>query len=205
LHDAAPHPLVHVLVSGYADDVAGGRQRCGCTITLIEAPGLRILVDTGDPVQHDVLVAALAQRGVAPSTIDWVINTHGHLDHVGNNNLFLHATFVLDTDLARAGEYWSHDFTAPLHVTGEPGRSIHVIATPGHSDHDRTVLVETEFGVVAIAGDLFEHGTDDADGSWQRWSRNPAQQRLSRDLVRGLADLIVPGHGPAFPSGREAP
>lgn len=47
-----------------------------------------VLVDTGMPHDAHQLVAALAQRGINPSDIRHVINTHFHLDHVLNNSLF---------------------------------------------------------------------------------------------------------------------
>lgn len=70
--------------------------------------------------------------------------------------------------------------------------------TPGHTEHDLSVIVETAEGTVAIVGDPFEHEGDDLDGSWRKWSRKPLEQQASRELVRSLANAIVPGHGGQF-------
>ncbi|HTV55769.1 MAG TPA: MBL fold metallo-hydrolase [Terriglobia bacterium] len=48
----------------------------------------RILVDTGMPHDAHRVVTALQQRGLNPSQIRCVVNTHFHLDHVSNNCLF---------------------------------------------------------------------------------------------------------------------
>lgn len=47
-----------------------------------------IVVDTGMPHEAHLLLEALERRGLAPSDIHHVINTHFHIDHVMNNVLF---------------------------------------------------------------------------------------------------------------------
>ena len=192
---------VDVLVAGYVEPTRAGRVRTSATITLLRGEPM-ILVDTGDAWQRHELLDALAVREVDPHEIQWVINTHGHLDHVGNNNLFPHATFVLDGDVARHGEYWTHDFTAgSMLIEGEPGSvPVAVVATPGHTNHCVSVVVTTAEGVVAVTGDLFEHPGDSRDDAWQKWSRDPERQKVSRDLMLATAKFIVPGHGPMFPA-----
>lgn len=196
------HDVV-ILVRGYVEESLAGRQRAAGTVTLVRGEP-NVVVDTGDPWQRNEILDALASHDLDPADIQVVVNTHGHLDHVGNNNLFPHATFLLDSDVARHGEYWTHDFVrGPFLI--EPigaGEPIAVIATPGHTDHDRTVMVRTGRGLVAIAGDLFEYEHDDRDGSWRRWSRDPERQLASRTTVLEIADFVVPGHGDIFPSVR---
>ena len=188
-----------MLVPGFVGPMEHEGFPTGGTVSLITGDP-HVIVDTGDVSQRERIVGALARLRVAPDRIGWVINTHGHLDHVGNNNLFPGATFVLAGDVARHGKYGVHDFAAgPLSIgAGADDDAITVLLTPGHTDHDLTVLVTTPDGVVAIAGDLFEHAEDDHDGSWQRWSQDVARQRQSRDRVRSLAAQIVPGHGDRF-------
>jgi glyoxylase-like metal-dependent hydrolase (beta-lactamase superfamily II) len=48
----------------------------------------RLVVDTGMPHEEHLLLSALQQRGLTPSDIHAVINTHFHIDHVLNNSLF---------------------------------------------------------------------------------------------------------------------
>jgi glyoxylase-like metal-dependent hydrolase (beta-lactamase superfamily II) len=188
-----------VLVRGFVDAVKDGRQRAGGTVTLI-AGDPAVIVDTGAPEQRQEILDALAARGVDPASIAWVVNTHGHLDHIGNNNLFLNATFVLDADLARDGEYWTHGFRKhPLEIaSSNGGQPIVVMLTAGHTDHDLTVIVETASGTVAIVGDLFEYEGDWNDNAWRAWSKDPVRQQESRAAVMAIADHIIPGHGDRF-------
>jgi glyoxylase-like metal-dependent hydrolase (beta-lactamase superfamily II) len=48
----------------------------------------RILVDTGMPHDAHQVLTVLRQRGLNPSQIRCIVNTHFHIDHVSNNCLF---------------------------------------------------------------------------------------------------------------------
>ena len=149
------HEVV-VLVQGYVDEISVGRYRAGGTVTLVKGEP-NMIVDTGDAWQRHEILDALAALNIDPTNIHYVVNTHGHLDHIGNNSLFSHATFILDSDVSRHAEYWMHDFAAgPLLVDSTDGSPpITVVATPGHADHDLSVIVATDIGTVAVVGDLF--------------------------------------------------
>jgi glyoxylase-like metal-dependent hydrolase (beta-lactamase superfamily II) len=64
----------------------------GATSTLLSDGRHHLLVDTGLPHEAHQLVAALKDRGLGPSDIQIVINTHFHVDHVLNNCLFPSST-----------------------------------------------------------------------------------------------------------------
>lgn len=80
-----------------------------------------------------------------------------------------------------------------------------VIPTPGHTNHDVSVIIhETRYGVVAITGDLFEKEDDlERDDYWLQYSENSDLQRESREKVLAIADFIVPGHGKMFKNTRK--
>ena len=63
----------------------------GATSALLSKDGYHIIVDTG--MQHEAprLVEALEERGLRPSEIQFLINTHLHIDHVLNNSIFPNA------------------------------------------------------------------------------------------------------------------
>jgi glyoxylase-like metal-dependent hydrolase (beta-lactamase superfamily II) len=60
----------------------------GATCTLLSQGHHHILVDSGMPHEAHRLLEALEKRGLHPSDIRMVINTHFHIDHVLNNCLF---------------------------------------------------------------------------------------------------------------------
>jgi len=185
---------VHVLIRGLAEWAGPGKQRAWGTVTLITREN-NIVVDTGIPLQKDELIQRLEEHNLAPADIDFVVITHGHSDHIGNNNLFPEATFILDTDVSRGDEMRVHDFHADAFLIE---KTVAVVSTPGHTDHDLSVVVETESGTCVIAGDIFEKDKDWDDKSWEPWSKHKDNQTKSRERILRIADFIVPGHGDAF-------
>ena len=67
---------IHVIDSGY------GRTRLAA-IHLIVDSGRVAVVDTGNNASVPTVLAALAELGLAPDQVDWVLLTHIHLDHAG--------------------------------------------------------------------------------------------------------------------------
>jgi len=60
----------------------------GATTCLLTLDSRHVLVDTGSWHEDSLLAEALARRGLHPTDINIVINTHFHIDHVMNNCLF---------------------------------------------------------------------------------------------------------------------
>jgi glyoxylase-like metal-dependent hydrolase (beta-lactamase superfamily II) len=60
----------------------------GATCTLLSHGKHHIIVDTGMPHEAHRLLQELEKRGIHPSEIRMVVNTHFHVDHVLNNCLF---------------------------------------------------------------------------------------------------------------------
>lgn len=182
-----------------------------CTCTLIKSHDCNIIVDTMTPWDGDLLLKRLQEHRLAPDDISWVVSTHGHSDHLGNNNLFLKARHIVGTNISQRNRYFIHDFTsAPFRLSD----TIEVLATPGHTlscvsllVRNCTVAPNADAGdipnapqTVAIVGDLFERAEDIADAAlWlDAGSEDPAAQRRNRARMATLADYIVPGHGPGF-------
>ena len=165
-----------------------------CTTTLITSGDRRILVDVPNAGEEEAMLAALSACGLKAEDIDTVVVTHFHPDHVGCLSLFTKAKFISAHTVWRGAKYTRWD-DEKLALTDD----VYVLKTPGHSEHDCSVLAETEAGVIAAVGDL--------------WVRSPSDPRIlvvadaekmkkSRARLIGLATQIIPGHGPMTPSSQ---
>lgn len=62
---------------------------CSDAAYLVVEQGRAAFVDTGTHTAVPRLLDALAQRGLTPDCVDWVILTHVHLDHAGGAGLLM--------------------------------------------------------------------------------------------------------------------
>ncbi|TMK93976.1 MAG: MBL fold metallo-hydrolase [Actinobacteria bacterium] len=99
-----------------------------------------------------------------PRDVACVINTHLHFDHCGGNRLFPGLPIYVQRREREAAR--EPDYTIPewvefeganyVELDGEaeivPG--VRVIPTPGHSPGHQSVLVDTDDGLVVVAGDV---------------------------------------------------
>ena len=164
-----------------------------------------VVVNPGYQTQGDMLLAALAARGIAPEDVGTALATHLHSDHVsalpqlGEVNLHAHEVELASAH-ARAGRGW-RDRATERPMAGSAGEvlpGVRWIHTPGHTDGHVAFLVETGDGIVAIAGD-----TPGPDPSWfasgtlpddhPRRDEHLAAFRAIRDSG---ARLLIPGHTP---------
>ncbi|XP_054287229.1 metallo-beta-lactamase domain-containing protein 1-like isoform X2 [Macrosteles quadrilineatus] len=100
---------VHVLYDGYSKMVSESEMEANGTCTLIKGR-LNLIVDTMTPWDKDVIVTALGKHGVNVNQIDYVISTHSHSDHTGNNNLFLKAKHIVGFSISYKHKYTIHPF-----------------------------------------------------------------------------------------------
>lgn len=178
-------PEVHVLIEGYY--TPGPPVRAVATTTLVTGDGWAWVVDPGSAPAEQI-VAALAQRQLAPADVDTLFLTHAHLDHTRHAGLFTRAR-VLDAWGWWEGDVWREfDGALPAGLT--------LLPTPGHSADLLTLLVHTGRGCVAICGDVFFHET--LLTAEDPFAEDAARLAISRQQVLARADAIIPGHGPLF-------
>ena len=169
---------------------------------------LKIVVDTLSPWDTNDLIAALRKHDISPEDVDYLICTHGHPDHVGNNNLFISekVTHIVGWSIYKKDIYYDHPFKDGQDYRIDANDLV-VMPTPGHTLDSISVKVATEIGTVVIAGDLFEKEEDLCDETiWKEaGSESESDQMLHRAKVLEMADFIVPGHGPMFKVNKSKP
>ena len=57
-------------------------------IYVVERDGKHIMIDSGNPGDEKIIEAYMFEAGIEPSSIDFLILTHGHLDHLGTAAYF---------------------------------------------------------------------------------------------------------------------
>lgn len=183
-------PRVHVLNPGYL----GGR--CSSSVSLIEADGAIIVVDPGMVSHRSAILDPLATLGYLPEDVTDVVISHHHPDHTINIALFPEAA-VHDHWATYRGDEWLS--RAAEGVSLAPGVSLW--ETPGHTPQDITTVVETDDGVVALTH-LWWNATHPPEDPY---CTDPVVLHEGRARVLEIADLVIPGHGPAFVPDEETP
>lgn len=227
------------LVPEFANDQ--GRLRMTIHALVVETPSRRILVDTGlgnDKEGRKVpawngldtpFLEALTAAGYPPDSIDTVLCTHLHVDHVGWNTQLRDGRWAPTFRDARylfgraEYDYWARhrdEAGAPFDDSVQPivdaGRAtfidadfavsdeISLIATPGHSPGHLSVLIESEGEQLLLAGDVAHHPVQFAHPEWSSTADYDAAAAAEtrRVLFRRFADTptqIIGGH---FAGGR---
>ena len=169
-----------------------GMLQTNCYI--VEQGDRCLVIDPGD--EAGKVLAFLEKRSL---TLEAILLTHGHFDHVGAVKSLAADTdcrvFLCDRELSLPGAMTN----GPLYYTdtyGEgdtltlAGMTFAVLHTPGHTPGSVCLL----FGDTLFSGDTLFAGScgrTDFPGS------NPADMRLSLTRLAGLDDqiTILPGHG----------
>jgi glyoxylase-like metal-dependent hydrolase (beta-lactamase superfamily II) len=162
------------------------------SVTLIDAGEKKILVDTGMLGEEGILLDSLYARGLEPEDIDFVVNTHLHLDHCGCNLLFRNSVFYADRN-ENPPAYFQ-----PTDDGKELVRGVSFLRTPGHTEGSITVLARTDEGIYAVVGDAIP--TKENYDSMSPPAIN-IDERLAMESMKRIiskADFIIPGHGALF-------
>jgi len=188
---AATFEILHV---GYVRDEGSS---VGSTVSLVRDGAAIIVVDPGMVADRELILDPLRVRGIGPEDVTHVVLTHHHPDHALHMGLFPNAE-VVDFWARYHGDQWL-DHGGDGTAVSQHSR---ILLTPGHTAEDLTLLVETDDGVVACTH------------CWWHADRTPEVDPLcddqgalaaSRERILAEADHVVPGHGPAFPTGRSSP
>lgn len=188
----------------------------------------RVIVDTSAPsceVAEKIIGENLTRRpdqepaqalkriGVDPATIDYVILTHLHWDHAGNNHLFPHAKFIVQQQELRyayvPSRYFEKAFLSPqggytppfIHtrfdcVEGDVDlwEGLQLLFCPGHTPGSQAVRVRTGQGWATIAGDAVFTYENLEKGIPPGFHINVDAALHSMQKIAQTADLVLPSH-----------
>jgi glyoxylase-like metal-dependent hydrolase (beta-lactamase superfamily II) len=181
---------VDILITGHVVKTEAGDADVHPTVSLVRDGDLVIVVDPGILSDPALLSDALAEHRLAVTDVTHVFVTHHHIDHTRNVGMFPTAV-VIDVDSVYDGALWLGHGGDGHHLS----ESVRVIETPGHAKECAALIVETADGTVALTHAWwFADMTPVEDPlAWDQ-----AALERSRELLLGLADVVIPGHGPAF-------
>ena len=156
--------------------------------TLVKSKGHIIVIDTSSSEYRPRIVERLREVGIDPEEVEIVINTHNHLDHRANNDLFPRARFI----------------SGPLGKGQDPTKlfpGIQLVGTPGHTPESISVFVEGEKRY-AIVGDAIP-----TQSNFIKWvipaaHYDPDLALRSMERIAAFAEIIVPGHDAPFHADR---
>lgn len=163
---------------------------------------LQLTLPTNNKVLIKINPSALSENNLTPDDIHYCISTHGHSDHIGNNNLFLKAKHFLGSNSSSFEDcYYNIDFESSSYKLTE---DIELIATPGHTLCCISIIIGrsnlSADEKVAVAGDLFEREEDIMDKNlWMdAQPENDLLQKENRLKIAKMVKFIIPGHGKMF-------
>jgi len=225
LPDATPEAVrpISWLFPHFAD--ANGRLRMSIHALLVEAPGRRIIVDTclgNDKKGRRIatwnerqgrFLDDLASAGFPRETIDTVLCTHLHVDHVGWNTMLVDGQWVPTFSKARylfgrvEFEHWREqtertdmlpvfaDSVQPIFERGladlvewdhQICSEIRLTPTTGHTPGHASVLISSRGQHAMITGDFAHHPCQMAHPEWSSTADyNAAAAEATRRRVLG--------------------
>jgi glyoxylase-like metal-dependent hydrolase (beta-lactamase superfamily II) len=219
-----------------------GRLRLSVHMLVLETPGGRIVVDTGlgndkqgrsVPVWNNrtmPFLETMAAAGFPPESIDTVLCTHLHVDHVGWNTRLVDGRWVPTFPNARylfgrrEYEHWrdhsdTPDKVAVFNDSVQPivdaGRAelvasdarvsdeITLIPTPGHSPGHVSLHIRSDGEEALLCGDVAHHPCQMAHLDWSSTvDSDPVQAATTRrELFARFADRDVLVIGGHFDAG----
>jgi glyoxylase-like metal-dependent hydrolase (beta-lactamase superfamily II) len=198
----------------FIETVPVGITQTNCYVVGCEESGEGLVIDPGG--DGDAILCVIERAALS---VQIVVNTHGHFDHIGANGEVVRATGARlaihpgDAPMLRLGG-GAALFGLPVQPSPEADLklfhgqvirvgelSLEVLHTPGHSPGGVSLYLEAQG--VAFDGDLLFAGgvgrTDLPGGSWE------TLERSIREVLFALPDetVLYPGHGPATTVGRE--
>lgn len=144
---------------------------------------LYVVVDTGLPLDQELITNALHELGLKPSEIDVVVNTHLHPDHCGCNEIFNAKIYAHMLEILRTGASY-------LQCPQKISERVRIIETPGHIDGHISVV----FDDIVVAGDAIPTKDNYLKRVIPRLHTNAEKAKESMEKIIKIAKIIIPGH-----------
>lgn len=189
------------------ETISVGPMQVNCYILASGSNSLSIIIDPGD--EEDKISKVLHKYKLNPG---FIINTHGHYDHIGCDNKFEVPVYIhsKEIELLRNPQLnLSSLFYRAYHVEskiktledreiiGLQDLQLQVIHTPGHTPGGICLLMERPQDNILFTGDtLFYRGIGRTDFPG---ANETLLIRSIKERLFNLSDetVIYPGHGPS--------
>ena len=165
------------------------------------------------------LVAALDQLWVKPADVHYVAISHIHPDHVGNLDLFVDATVIMqkaewDYAMAQPQKPFGADHKTQL-IEGDKDLfgdgSLTILSTPGHTPGHESLLVHLpKTGDVVLSGDAvhFQSNWDNRrvpGFNFNKEETTASMEKIARIVADHHAQLWINHDRPSSDARRHAP
>jgi len=125
---------------------------------LIEGPDEAILFDTG--ARGDILLSNMEALGIDPASVDMVVLSHIHHDHIGGLDAFLNEksdipVYFGDSFPVSFDQHISDRGARPIRVRKPFEICPYIISTgeiPGHPVAEQSLILDTDEGLIVITG-----------------------------------------------------
>ena len=229
------------LIPDYADAIGNISMRVQAFV--VEVAGRRLLVDpcVGNhkvrflPMWNEKswpFLDRFAEAGFTPDTIDTVVHTHLHADHVGWDTHRADGQWVPTFTRARhlytqaELDYWpAHQFPGedvfadsvqPIINAGladvvdadaDLGDGLRLEPTPGHTPGQVALWIDSDNELALISGDFIHHPAQFAEPHWAEIADadEDTARETRRRMIERLAEsraLVLGTHFPTRPAGR---
>lgn len=190
----------------------------GLSDRLVGRPLYENVLEGYAQIKFNTLSGQLADIGVSPAKIDYLVLSHYHWDHIGNAGDFAGVTWLVykgDRDQMFGGEargypwfgqYSALENTKTKFLSGDydvfGDGTVVVLATPGHTEGHCSLLVRLKnTGPVVLSGDLYHYAEE------RTLKRMPDAEKTSgtvesrqkiEDLLRRTGGQLWIGHSMEF-------
>ena len=195
------------------ETVSVGDYAVNCYILAQDKNSQAVIIDPGD--ESDKIKQVLARHRLTPGII---INTHGHIDHIGADDAFDVCVHIHKNDLKLLDDpdlNLSEFLGRLLRINGQRcvledgeqiqlgGIKLEVLHTPGHTPGGICLLLKEPQNNIVFSGDTLFYqsiGRTDFPFASLEQLKKSIQEKL---FVLDSRMLVYPGHGPSTTIGQE--